>query len=273
MSERPERERSDKPDRMAPYVVIGDVVTASETHREAWPELLAATMPLASPWGALVNLSDARSRGFGDVVRHLGRVALERRARKPVGAVFVCMSYLDGKNQHLPPDLAGPMVRVAVRHAASLVEPGQPVWLIGPTGARAFADKPVEMPPHYGGYDRWLARTEEAVAEVLEEAGEPLTHFLSLRNLPRHHTKDGLVPNRRGWEWVGQRVARWHMGGGALPEHIEADELKAARIAEQAQREAANREEKARRVKEHQERTEGGKKRKRGRDAVPEGQG
>lgn len=233
-------------DKHAPYVVIGDSVTASEDRRAAWPELLSATMPLASPWGAMVNLSDPRSKGFPDVVRHLGQVVLDRRARKPVGAVFVAMSYLDGWNQRVPPDMSRSLVKLAVRHASALVEPGQPVWLIGPTGFRQFEERPVDMPPHYGGYDRWLARTEEAVREVLDEEGEPLCHFLSLRNLPYSHTKGGLMPNKRGMEWIGQRVLRWHMGGGALPEHVEAAEQKAARVAEQVARETANREEKAR---------------------------
>lgn len=244
---------SEKPDKLAPYVVLGDTITASENRRAAWPELLAATMPLASPWGAAVNLSDPRSRGFPDVVRHLGRVALERRARKPVGAIFLAMSYLDGCDQRVPPDMSAALVRVAVRHAASLVEPGQPVWLIGPTGFRVFADRPVEMPPHYGGYDRWLARTEDAVAKVLGEPGEPLCHFLSLRNMPYRHTKDGLAPTKGGMEWIGQRVVRWHMGGGKLPEHIDEEAEKAARVAEQQAREQANRE-KRERQKEKQER-------------------
>lgn len=206
-----------------PMIVVGDHVTCALDDRLGWPEYLSTSMPAGTPLGQLMNLSDHRNRGFGDTVRQLARMALDRRARKPVGSVFVAMSHIDGRSCRLSPDEhgAGALVRLAVRHASTLVDPdgGGAVWIVGPTGGGApwLPDGSAGEPPaHYSGYERWVQRVDRAVEKALKTDGEPAAKYISLANLPRKHTKDGVVPNAPGWRWVAQRVIRVVAGGGKL---------------------------------------------------------
>ena len=221
-----------------PMLVYGDHVACSLDDRLGWPEYLSSSMPAGTPWGQLINCSERTNRGFGDTVRQVGRAVLDRRGRKPIGSVFVALSHIDGRNCRLSPDDkgVGPLVRLAVRHATSLIDPdgGGHVWIVGPTGGGVpSGPKPkkgvepdpnappvpaLEAPPCFGGYERWVHRMDEAIEAALAVEGEPPARYISLAHLPRKYTRDGVIPIANGWRWVAQRVIRMVAGDGKIIE-------------------------------------------------------
>lgn len=183
---------------MAPVLihVYGNATLAPET-RAGWPEHLGSELALrgARLRSPVVNMGSRSLDTFADVVRAVGQ---EQRALDGVTAVLA-LSYTDGRSDRLAPSEAALFASLGVDHL--LARGADRVLVVGPTAGHALPGKRTAV--GYGGYARWLRRTEKAVRESLGD----LALFVPLSGLTVDLTRDGVRPTPAGWKWVAGTVA------------------------------------------------------------------
>ena len=132
---------------------------------------------------------------FADVVRAVGQ---EQRALDGVTAVLA-LSYTDGRSDRLAPSRrpCSPRSEWTTCWPVALTA----CWWWAPTAGHALPGKRTAV--GYGGYARWLRRTEKAVRESLGD----LALFVPLSGLTVDLTRDGVRPTPAGWKWVAGTVA------------------------------------------------------------------
>lgn len=176
--------------------VYGNATLVPET-RAGWPEhlgliLMERDVRLSAP---VVNMGDRSLDTFADVVRALGR------DRRPLGAVtaVLALAYTDGRSDRLAPSEAALFASLGVEHL--LARGAERVLVVGPTAGHTLPSKRAAV--GYGGYTRWLRRTEKAVRESLGGSAS----FVALSGLTVDLTRDGVRPTPAGWKWVASTVA------------------------------------------------------------------
>ncbi len=184
-------------------VTYGNALIVPET-RPGWPEILtgilaARRVPLARP---VVNAGQRGVTSFADVVRFC---ATDRQPLAGAVAV-VALSHADGRSDRLAPPDAALFAVQAVHHLHA--RGAERVIVVGPTGGNTPGGKRPAV--GYGGYPRWLRRTEKAVREAL---GDEAT-YVSLADLPADMIRDGIRPLPAGWRWVAEQVADALVRGG-----------------------------------------------------------